>query len=505
MSTRRRYGVLAFLCLSIWISAIDVTIVNVALPEIGVDLQATSSDLQWVIDAFNVVVAGCVLLASGLADRYGRRLIMLIGLAVFGLGTMLAVFATVPPMLVFARVVMGLGVALLLPPSLALITVIFDEPERRRAIGVWSGVAGAGLALGPVIGGLLLSAFSWQSVFLVNLPVVVAAFVGLTWLAPESKKPNAEKLDIVGGGLSLLALGGLVLAIIEAPVRDILDPVVVGAFVLGVAASIAFTKWELHNADPMIELRILKIPAVVIGALGLFVVYFTFSSMMFVLPQYLQFVEGQDVLVVGLSLFPAGAVYGVLSLYSARATAKFGVRSMLAWGLVVMALGLGVLIFISGQTGYIVLFTGLVVYAIGWSAVMTPATAVVMDAVPRKLAGSAAAVNQEARQIGGAIGVAVVGSIVAGIYQTQLANTSSVTGTELEEAGQSLGQASALAATLPAPDAASLTATANTAFTNAISLGFVVMAALTLLAGLVAYRVLRPTTTTDDGRPVLHP
>ncbi len=489
--TKRKILLLTFLCLAVWINTIDATIVNVALPAIGDALHATNSDLQWTLDAFNVVVAGCVLLGSGLADRYGRKLILLIGLAVFGLASAAMIFVATPPGLIAARAVMGVGVALIMPSTLSIITVEFEGKHRKRAIGVWAAVSGLGLALGPVLGGYLLDNFSWQSVFLVNVPAALIGFIGVCFVARESRKPGAPVLDYVGGALSLLGLGGVVFGIIEGPVRGWTSPDAIGGLVIGAAALVAFVFWELRTANPMFDIRIFKIGAVAVGAISLMLTYYAMYAILYLVPQLLQYSLGMPIFQVGLAMLPLGALFGILSPLSPRLVKRVGIRSAIAGGLTVMAVGLAILAAVADSADYLLFFVAMVVFASGWSAVMAPVTTVVMDSVPDALAGSAASVNQVSRQVGGAIGVAITGSIVSGIYQSQILALHGYGASTVAAAKRSLSEAITAADSLGGATGIQLADKATQAFASGAQTALAVAAALSLATAIYAYARLR--------------
>ena len=325
---RRRTIALAVLCLCAFTTAIDITITNVALPFIGTELDASTSQLQWVIDAYTIALAGLLVLGGGMADRLGRRKIFLSGYAIFGLACVLAAFSPSVDALIGARVVMGIGAAGVIAPALAIVAALYPPDRRAAAIGAWAVFGAAGLAAGPVIGGLLLDQFWWGSVFLVNVPVVaVGVLVGMRTI-PESRAPaTGQPLDLLGALFSVLGLGALLFAIIEGPDRGWTSAVVLGALIAGVGLTVAFVMRELRCLAPLFDVRILSRSVVAAGAITLLAAYFVFNGMLFLLPQYLQDVQDEAIATVGLLLVPFAAVFGVLSTRAATVLQRLGARA----------------------------------------------------------------------------------------------------------------------------------------------------------------------------------
>ncbi|MBV9165422.1 MAG: MFS transporter [Solirubrobacterales bacterium] len=347
---RRQLG-LVVLCAAMFISAVDSTIVNVALPAISRDLVASVGALQWVVDGFLVCLAGMLLVGSGLADRFGRRRVFLLGLAGFGATSVLAAASQNVAELIAARVLMGAAAACVLPPALSLIAVIFSSEERPRALAVWAAVAGVGLALGPVLGGVLVQSVGWQAVFLVNVPVVVAAVpLGVLWL-PESRRPGAPALDLIGVGLSVLALALVVFALIEGVHLGWGNPAVLAAAVGGLAAGVAFVRVELVRSAPLFDVTALLRPGVATGALVILAIYISFLGVLFLLPQYLHYVRHESTLFSGLLLAPLGVCTLVAAPLAPRLTGVLGRRVTVAAGLAAMSAAVALLLWIHRDTG----------------------------------------------------------------------------------------------------------------------------------------------------------
>lgn len=476
---------------------IDSTIVNVALSAIGEDLHGSDADMQWVLDAFNVTVAGVVLLGSGLADRYGRKRILCVGLALFTVSSVGAAVSASAIQLVTWRVVMGLGVALIMPASLAIIAVTFDGRSRKTAVAVWASVGGLAMALGPVVGGLLLNWFSWGSVFLVNVPFTLAALIGILILAAESRKPGLTTLDPIGGLLSLAGLGGLVFALIEGPVLGWTSPAVLIAACVGIVGLTGFTVWELRHANPMFDVRVLLVSAVAVGGTALFLTYWVVYALIYLLPQVFRYGDRMSFAMVGLALFPLGFMFGVGSQLSPATARRFGLRRVVGGGFLVMGVTMIAMALVLDLSYWVVLAT-VILFCIGWSQMVAPATAVVLEALPAAKAGDGSAVNLVSRQAGAAVGVAVTGCFISSIYGSRLGTIDGVSAEQLRVARRSLAEASSVAATLPASTASDLMTKAVDAFTRAATASILLNGILAFLFGIVALAALRKFRDTGE-------
>src|SRR6187200_667470 len=302
----------------------DMTIVNVALPDISNDLDAGIGELQWVLDAFLVSLAGLLLVGNGLADRFGRRRVFLSGFVGFAVASVLAAASQAVGELIAARALMGVAAACVMPPALSLLAVLFPPGERPKALGIWAAVGGLGLAVGPVVGGVLIDVASWRWVFLVNVPfVLVAAPLGLRWL-PESRRPGAPPLDLPGAALSVVALTGIVFALIEGVDAGWTSAAVIWAAVVGIAAAVAFFAVEVRRAHPLFDVRVLVRARVTAGALAILKCYIATLGMLFLLPQYVQYVQDGSALASGLQVAPFGLGLGVFAAVSGRLAARYG-------------------------------------------------------------------------------------------------------------------------------------------------------------------------------------
>jgi EmrB/QacA subfamily drug resistance transporter len=483
---RRQLG-LVVLCAAMFISAVDMTIVNVALPDISNDLNAGVGELQWVLDGFLVCLAGLLLLGSGLADRFGRRKVFLAGMAGFAAASVLAALSQTPIELIGSRVLMGAAAACVLPPALSLIAVMFPPEERPRALGVWAAVAGAGLVLGPLLGGVLVPELGWQTVFLVNVPVGVLVVPAGLAVLPESTRPGAPPLDIPGAALSIVSLASFVFALIEGVDAGWTSPEVLITGGVGIVAGVLFVRTELRSASPLFDVRVVARPVVAAAAAGILAVYLAFLGTLFLLPQYLQYVHDRSTLASALLLVPIGIGTAIGARYNARVLAKLGPRLTLGGGLAAMA-GSVALLTLLGETTSVVLVM-VVTFLLGLLIALTvpPATAVIMNDLGEEKAGDGGAVNQLARQVGGALGVAVVGSVFAAIYSNRIdERLGDVTSSQRTRSGESIEEARDVADAIGPPVEEQLIAVADDAFSVAAHAGYAVSAALLLLAAIVA-------------------
>jgi len=396
-----------------------MTVVNLALPFISRELHASISELQWVVDAYNIVIAGLLVLGGGLADRYGRKIVFLSGFALFGVACVLAAWSSSAEALIAARALMGVGAAGVVAPALAIISVLYSPEERAPAIAAFAVFGAAGLAIGPVVGGILLDHFWWGSIFLVNVPIVVAGvFVGLG-VIPESRKEDARRLDVTGALLSVFGLSAFLFGVIEGPDRGWLEPEVLAGVAVGIGLILLFVLRELRTDAPLFDVRILRRRAVSAGSITLFTAYWLLTGMLFLLPSWLQDVQSESIIAVGLLLVPFAAVFGVLSMRSTVIVARLGERTAIAGGLLLCAVGMALLGSVVHE-GALSSVLATVVLAVGLSELVAPPSTVVMNALPDAVAGDGSSLNMVSRFVGAAIGVAVIGSVFAAVQSHRL-------------------------------------------------------------------------------------
>jgi EmrB/QacA subfamily drug resistance transporter len=494
MGARRRATALAVLCLCALTAGLDMTITNVALPFIARDLDAPTNELQWTVDAYNIVLAGMLVLGGALADRYGRRRVFLLSYVLFALASLAAALSPDTAALIAARALMGLGAAGVTAPALALIAAMYAPAERAAPIGTFVAFGAAGLAIGPIAGGVLLDHFAWGSVFLVNVPIVAVGVAVGARAIPESRAPapagGRPPLDVLGAALSVVGLTGLLFGIIEGPGRGWTQPVVLLGLAVGALALAGFVHRELRARAPLFDVRILGRRAVATGAVTLFLAYLLFTSFLFVTPQYLQDVHGESIVAVGLLLVPFAAVFGACSLRSQRVVRRAGARAAIAGGLAVTALAAAVLA--AATTGPLWLTVlGSVVLAAGLSTLIAPPSTVVMNSLPPEQAGDGSSLNFVSRFVGASVGVAAVGSILAAVYARDVdAALAGLGAADADRAGGSIQGALEVAAGLPPAAGDALAGAARDAFERGAAVAYLAVAVLAALVAAVAWRSL---------------
>jgi EmrB/QacA subfamily drug resistance transporter len=494
-SPPHRWATLAVLCVTLLLISLDNTVLNVALPSIVRSLGASSSQLQWMVDAYAVVFAGLLLSLGALGDRAGRKWVFLGGLAVFGGGSAFAAWSGSPDRLTLARAVMGIGAAALMPCTLSILTNVFtQEKERVRAIGIWSGATGLGVALGPILGGILLAHFWWGSVFLVNVPVVILGLIAAIWLVPNSRNPASTRPDPIGAVLSILGGGSLLWGIIEAPSRGWSSPLIVGAIGAAVILIAAFVVWERRIDHPMLPLRFFASRRYSVAIAALALVLFALLGMFFVMTQYLQFVLGYSPLEAGVRIAPVALALLVIAPLSVLLAHRFGSKVVIVSGMVLIALGLGLLSRTTVAGTYRDCIAAFVVLGVGVALALAPSTESVMGSLPKEEAGVGSATNDTAMQLGGALGVGVLGTALILRYQHLVSPVVAHAGVPASVQGlinSSLGAALAVAQHAPAPLGSQLTLLARRSFVSGMDLALMI-ATVVVAAAAVLVLVLLP-------------
>ena len=503
-SEARRWWVLAVMSVGTLIVFLDDTVVNTALPRISVALHASTSGLQWVIDAYVLVLAGLLLLGGSLGDRYGRKRVMTIGLVAFGCASAGAALSRSIGMLVTMRTLQGLGAALVLPATLSIITNVFPRQERARAIAVWTAIGGVGIGLGPALGGYLVDAASWSAVFWLQIPIVLAALAGMV-VVPESRDERHLRLDVPGAVLGTSGLAVLVYGIIRGGEAGWGATTVIGCFGVAAVLLVAFAIVEARATNPLLPMRFFRerdfTGAVLVIGIVLFAMFVTF----FFLTQFFQLVQGRSAFEAGLLIVPTSIAMIIGSGLAARLIHAIGPRLLALAMTGAMTIGLVLLMALTPTSTTFQIITALVIFGFGAGLGLPALTDTVMAAVPERDAGVGSAVNDVSRQLGGALGVAVIGSIVNSAYRHRLDRTLGrrLPSTVLQSAGRSIGVATQVARTLPGGLATTLTHAANRAFVDAITGGFlisavVMIASITVAATMLPRRMRTAQAAADD-------
>lgn len=417
-----RRGVLPVIALSLMTVVSAVSGLNVALPDLARDTGATQTQLTWIVDAYTVVFAGLLMFAGAVGDRFGRKQLLMGGLAIFGSAAGLAMTTNDPGMLIALRALMGVGAAAIMPTTLSVITTSFDAEERPRAVGVWVGVAGGGAVIGLFGTGILLEYFSWNSFFGLNVGLAVLALVGTAAVVPGSVDEHPSRLDVAGAALSLVAVTCVVFGIIEGPSRGWTDPLTVAGLVVGVLAGAALAVWELRTTDPMLDPRLFRVPGFSAGSLTVMVQFFASFGLFFIVLQYLQFVAGFSPLRAALALLPLPVVLIPLARNAPRLARRIGFGRVAPFGLLLTTAGLLVISRVAVDLSYWLLAAGLVVFAAGMGLAGTPATTAITESLPETKQGVASAVNDTSRELGSALGIAILGSALDSGYRSGTAS-----------------------------------------------------------------------------------
>jgi EmrB/QacA subfamily drug resistance transporter len=490
--------ILTALLLAAFMINLDTTIVNVALPTLVRELHASTVQLEWIVDAYNLLFAALVLAAGNLGDRVGRKGVLLAGLTVFGAATFAGGLVNNPGALIAARAVMGIGAALIFPATLSLLTNVFTERgERARAIGLWGATTGVGIAVGPIIGGWLLEQFSWPSVFFALVPFAAAAAVLVALAVPTSRDPDAPPADRPGLVLSTAAMAILIYTIIEAPNRGWAAGLSIAGFVAAAVLLVAFVAWERRVRDPMLDVALFKNLRFSAASGAVTITFFSLMGFIFVITLYFQFLKGYGPLSTGVRLLPVAVMTGITSVLGTRLAVQSGTKLVVSGGMVCLAIGLAWASTAATDSSYLKIAGTMIFIGSGIGLTSAPATESIMGAVSAAKAGVGSAVNDATRITGATLGVAVIGSIYASIYASRLADAlpAQVPGPIAESAQRSVGTAFGIASQLDAAGRPALAQGLHQAASNAFFDGFqtsVLVAVAVCLVGAVAAAILIP-------------
>lgn len=510
----RRWFILGFLCLSLVLIVASVSSVNVALPSIQRDLDASNSDLQWIVDSYALLFAGMLLPLGSLGDHYGRRKVLIAGLLIFGIATAIASAADAANQVVTMRAIMGVGAALIMPATLSIITEVFPFREQPRAIAIWAGSAGAGGIIGPIGAGLALKWFWWGGVFLLTIPIVLVALFGAVLVVPASSRREQHfPFDPLGALLSIVVIGTLVFAVIEGPNYGWSNPAVLGMFCLAVLTTVCFVIWERSTQHPMLDPAYFKNRQFTLNSLAMAVVFFALFGWLFLLTQYFQFAQGHSALDAGLRMSPSALVMLLVAPRTAAIAERIGTRKIVSRGLFLTGLGVLGLAIITPDMHYWTVLVSMLVGTFGAALLIPTITQRIVSALPRSEAGVGSAVNETTREIGGSIGVAIVGSMLSVGYRRgvdgtidELSAQAWAVGAQdavddLHSARDSIGRAMEVSEDLPvwlgSEAGERLRSVAVDAFDTGMTLGMAVAAGVVILTS-VAVAVLYPSAEEEQ-------
>ncbi|MER7371819.1 DHA2 family efflux MFS transporter permease subunit [Streptomyces lanatus] len=491
----RRWWALGALVASMLTLGFDMTILNVALPTMAADLGATTGQQQWMADAYVVVFAALMLPAGLLGDRFGRRRMLITGLGIFLAGSLVGALAGDVNAVIAARAVMGVGAALVTPLSLSVLPTLFGPEERTKAVGIASAASALGLPLGPIIGGWLLNHFWWGSVFLINVPMAAIGIAACVFLLPETKDPASPKVDTVSTALAATGLGALVYGIIEAPTRGWGDPLVLAMLAASVVLIAALVLRERRVERPMLDMTLLAHRGFLFNTVAATLVTFILTGLLFVLPPYLQAVLGHDALGTGVRLLPMMGGLLVASRLAPKVVARFGARAAVSAGLVVLAFAGFLGSRTTADSGYGFVALWLTITGLGFGLSLIPAMNGGLSALPRDRAGSGSGLLMTMRQVGGAIGIALLGSLLAGAFRDRL-DVTGLPAKVADTAGESVVAAHLVA---ERTGSAELAASANSAYVHGMGVVLLVCGIAALVSALLAAAFLPGTP--DAERP----
>jgi EmrB/QacA subfamily drug resistance transporter len=486
-----RIAALAVICLGVFVISVDATIVNVALPTLSRELGADTAALQWIVDAYTLVMSGLLLSAGSLSDRYGRRGWLNSGLALFAITSAIAAQANSADQLVTARAAMGVGAAVIFPTTLGLITNIFTEPvARAKAIGLWAAMVGVGVAVGPISGGWLLEHFWWGSIFMVNIPIAALAIIGGRLFVPTSRDPAAPRVDFPGLILSAAGITALVYTVIEAPTWGWTNAKTATGFVSAAIVLAGFALAERHSTHPMLDVSVFFNRRFSGGSLAVTAGFLTLFGFIFVITQYFQFIKDYTAFQAGVRLLPVAVSIALASIAGPRLVERVGTTAVVTTGLVVFAAGLAWASTSDVATPYGQIAVEMLMLGGGLGLTVSPATEAIMGSLPADKAGVGSAVNDTTRELGGTLGVAIAGSVFASVYSGHLDATSALTGLPAGAMRNSMALAHSVIQQLPAQRADYVRAAVNHAFLDGLKVSTLVCAGIALGAAIVVGRLL---------------
>ena len=504
VDARRRLLVLAAMCIALVAVVASVSGLNVAQQALATDLGATQSQLLWIINGYTLVLAALLMPVGAIGDRWGRKPILLIGFVVFSLSNLASAFSTEPTTLIGLRVLAGVGAAMIMPVTLSVITTSFPREEQAKAIGTWAGFAGAGGIIGLFVSAAIIDNATWPWVFALPIALAAISFVLTIAFVPHSVEHTEAGFDVAGSILSAVAVGGLVLAFHEGPEQGWNAPITVAALAAGIIGAAVFVAVELRRDHPLLDVRIFAIRGLAAGSINLFVVFAVMFSLFLVLVQYLQAVLGYSALRAASGLLPMAVMMMPLSTIAPTIAERIGFRRTLVTGMLLMAAGLFTFAMLADPDGgYLSVLPGILLLGAGVGLSMSPSTAAITASLPEEKQGVASALNDTVREMGGAVGIALIGSVLNSAYQANIEPaTSALPPAVAEPANEGIGGALGVAAQMGA-DGTALLDSARQAFVDGMVPALLLAAGLSLAAAI--YTALRGPKTAAEAEPRLHP
>lgn len=490
-AARRWLGLVA-LVFGLLIIGLDATILTVALPTLATDLEATTTQLQWFTDAYTLPFAALLLPLGVLGDRLGRKRVLSGGLLLFAAGSVVAVFVDSSDGLILSRVIMGAGAAAVAPLALAVVPLLFPPDERPKAVALATAGFALGLPLGPLVGGWLLNSFWWGSIFLINIPVVVIALVGLFLFVPETRDPHAKRLDLIGSALSLVGISAFVYGVIEAPIRGWGDPLALLAMVGGAALIAGLLLWLRSTADPLVDLGLFRNARFAWSTVTVSLVMFVLLGVLFVVPQFLQQIQGHDAMATGIRLLPMIGTLLLATVAGDKMVARLGTKAVVASGMVLWVIGLVVLSRLTVDSGYGMTATALAVVGAALGLTLPTTLDAVLGSLPPDRAGAGSALANTCRQIGAAVGIAVLGSVLNTVYRGTVDDEApaQLTGRALDAVRDNVAGAEAVAAQLPAEQGRAVLGMAREAFVDGMAAASLVCAGVAAVTAVLVVALL---------------
>ncbi len=488
---RLRWWTLEIFSVTVVIATIDETNLNVALPSLQRDLDASASALQWMVNSNVLVFGGLLLTMGGLGDRFGRARMLRYGLAVFAIASLGAALSQSSSQLIAARAIMGLGGAMMMPATLSIIVNVFKEKEMAKAIAIWAMMAGVGVALGPVLGGALLEKFYWGSVFLVNIPIAVIAIAASLFLVPDSRDPESRPLDIPGALLSMGTVSAFIFAVIEGPGQGLTSPQIVTAIAASIIFGIGFVVRERQAEYPLLDFALFRLPRFSTGAIAISVAFFAMVAFIFGLTQYFQFVQGHTPLEAGVRFLPAAGGFMAGAIGSEMLALRYGTKRVVTSGLVIVSAVMPLVLLWDVNTEYLMIGPVVAVIGMGVGMVVAPSSEAVMGAVEQAKAGVGSAMNDATQMLAGALSIAVIGSVMYAIYSARLGDiAASLPERTADAVRDSIGAAVQTAATLPEAEGIALSSAARASFTDAFGLAVLIGSGFTLIGVVIVAKFM---------------